>query len=62
MFYNNDICKLLQGTHLQAALEVVHRDPKFWEKPYEFYPEHFLSKDGKLLPKKEGFVPFSIGE
>ena len=44
------------------ALEVVHKDPKLWKKPNEFYPEHFLSEEGGLLPVKDGFMPFSVGE
>ena len=38
-----------------------HRSPKFWAKPDEFYPEHFLQPDGQLRQNVEGFFPFSIG-
>lgn len=50
-----------KGTLLMANVEGCHRDPTYWEKPDEFYPEHFLDKEGRLLTKKEGFLPFSTG-
>ena len=43
------------------SLASCHADPGYWEKPNEFYPENFLSKEGKLL-KKESFIPFGIGK
>lgn len=39
-----------------------HRSPKYWEKPYEFYPEHFLDDSGNLRNNVEGFLPFLIGK
>ena len=44
-----------------ACAGVIHRSPKFWAKPYEFYPEHFLDPDGQLRQNVEGFIPFSMG-
>ena len=38
-----------------------HRSPKFWAKPNEFYPEHFLDKNGQLRHNIEGYLPFSTG-
>ncbi|KAK7079648.1 hypothetical protein SK128_006050 [Halocaridina rubra] len=52
---------LPEGTVLFGCTEICHRDPKYWERPNEFYPEHFLDGQGKLLTKKEGFLPFSLG-
>lgn len=38
----------------------VHRDPKQWERPDDFYPEHFESEAvNKRHPS--GFIPFSLG-
>ena len=37
------------------------RDKKYWSKPDEFYPEHFLDSSGKLRQNVDGFIPFSIG-
>ena len=51
-----------QGTLVFPAIELIHHDPKIWEKPDDFYPEHFLKEDGTLDSKKEGFIPFSAGE
>ncbi|XP_062990634.1 cytochrome P450 2D14-like [Elgaria multicarinata webbii] len=42
--------------HLSAVL----KDETMWEKPREFYPEHFLDANGKLV-KREAFLPFSTG-
>ena len=51
----------LQGTTIIPCLELCHKDPAFWEKPNEFYPERFIDKDGKLDGKKDYFVAFSVG-
>ncbi|XP_037799520.1 cytochrome P450 2L1-like isoform X1 [Penaeus monodon] len=50
-----------KGAILAAHQEACHMDPAFWEKPYELYPEHFLDDQGKILTKKEGFLPFAPG-
>lgn len=46
---------------LIGHLEFCHKHPRYWEKPNEFYPEHFLDENGKFCAKKEGFLPFGIG-
>ena len=38
----------------------VHRNPDYWERPNEFYPEHFLPEAVAKRPKYS-FVPFSAG-
>ncbi|PAA84374.1 hypothetical protein BOX15_Mlig023975g1 [Macrostomum lignano] len=38
----------------------AHRDASIWEKPDQFYPEHFLDCEGKYSPSKY-LIPFSIG-
>lgn len=45
-----------------AFLGGCHRDPKYWEKPNEFYPEHFLNEQGEIRQNIEGFFPFSTGK
>ncbi|CAL4110293.1 unnamed protein product, partial [Meganyctiphanes norvegica] len=42
------------------VLSRIHNDKKYWEKPDMFYPDHFLDENGKVLTKKDGFLPFSI--
>nr|XP_028603155.1 cytochrome P450 2D14-like [Podarcis muralis] len=42
--------------HLSSVL----KDETMWEKPHEFYPEHFLDADGQFV-KREAFLPFSLG-
>lgn len=39
---------------------VLHRHPDFWEKPEEFYPEHFLPEQVAKRPRN-AYVPFSNG-
>lgn len=45
---------------LLPHLECCHKDPKFWEKPDQFYPEHFLDAEGKFV-SKDNLMPFSVG-
>ena len=39
----------------------VHRNPEFWEKPDEFYPEHFMPEKVKER-NKHAYFPFSAGQ
>ncbi|CAL4085419.1 unnamed protein product [Meganyctiphanes norvegica] len=38
-----------------------HVNPKYWKHPEKFYPEHFLDDQGRVITKKDGFMPFGIG-
>ncbi|XP_013909459.1 PREDICTED: cytochrome P450 2K1-like isoform X2 [Thamnophis sirtalis] len=49
-----------KGTHIIPLLTSVLRDESQWEKPHEFYPEHFLDSEGKFV-KRDAFMPFSAG-
>ncbi|XP_053315654.1 cytochrome P450 2K6-like [Spea bombifrons] len=51
---------LPKGTQVIPLLSSVLRDKTHFEKPYEFYPQHFLDSEGKFV-KKEAFMPFSAG-
>nr|XP_056701771.1 cytochrome P450 2D14-like [Euleptes europaea] len=42
--------------HLSSLL----KDETMWEKPHQFYPEHFLDANGQFV-KREAFLPFSTG-
>ncbi|KAG9466870.1 hypothetical protein GDO78_015949 [Eleutherodactylus coqui] len=50
-----------KGTTVIPLLHSALRDEAYFEKPYEFYPEHFLDSAGNFR-KNEAFVPFSIGK
>ncbi|XP_039183341.1 cytochrome P450 2J2-like isoform X3 [Crotalus tigris] len=56
---NVNTCGLFipEGTFILMDLYSVLHDPKQWEKPEEFNPNHFLDKDGNFM-KREEFVPF----
>ncbi|XP_072860338.2 cytochrome P450 2K1 [Pogona vitticeps] len=49
-----------KGTHVIPLLTSVLHDESQWEKPHEFYPEHFLDSAGKFV-KRDAFMPFSAG-
>ncbi|KAM6464182.1 cytochrome P450 2K4-like [Liasis olivaceus] len=49
-----------KGMHIIPLLSSVLHDESQWEKPHEFYPEHFLDSEGKFV-KKDAFLPFSAG-
>ncbi|XP_025032505.1 cytochrome P450 2K1-like [Python bivittatus] len=46
------------GMQIIPLLSSVLHDESQWEKPHEFYPEHFLDSEEKFL-KKDAFLPFS---
>ncbi|XP_077187156.1 cytochrome P450 2K1-like [Paroedura picta] len=49
-----------RGTYIIPFLSSVLQDETQWEKPFKFYPEHFLDSDGKFV-KRDAFLPFSAG-
>ncbi|KAL8173103.1 UNVERIFIED_CONTAM: hypothetical protein K2H54_040094 [Gekko kuhli] len=49
-----------KGTYILPLLYSVLYDESQWEKPLQFYPEHFLDSDGKFV-KRDAFLPFSAG-
>ncbi|KAM3932778.1 cytochrome P450 2K1-like [Leptodactylus fuscus] len=50
-----------KGTPVIPMLNSIHKDKEYFEKPDEFYPEHFLDLEGNFR-KNEAFIPFSIGK
>ncbi|XP_040286895.1 cytochrome P450 2C15-like [Bufo bufo] len=50
-----------KGVAIIMLLHSALRDKDYFEKPDEFYPEHFLNSDGNFK-KNEAFIPFSIGK
>ncbi|KAM4043862.1 uncharacterized protein ACNLHF_014155 [Anomaloglossus baeobatrachus] len=49
-----------KGTYIIPLLSSVLRDKTQFEKPDDFFPNHFLDSDGKFI-KKDAFMPFSAG-
>ncbi|KAG9461609.1 hypothetical protein GDO78_016264, partial [Eleutherodactylus coqui] len=52
---------LPKGTEVLLSLSSVLKDKNYFEKPDEFYPEHFLDSQGHFV-KNEAFLPFSAGK
>ncbi|ENN78040.1 hypothetical protein YQE_05477, partial [Dendroctonus ponderosae] len=48
------------GTSLVVSIQNIHRDPRFWAKPNDFYPEHFLPEAVKKR-HPYAYLPFSAG-
>lgn len=49
-----------KGAQVLLAIGAFHRHHHFWEKPHEFYPEHF-SPEQVRKRHPFAFVPFSAG-
>ncbi|XP_077203930.1 cytochrome P450 2J2-like [Paroedura picta] len=49
-----------KGAIIVPDLRSVLLDPKQWETPEEFNPNHFLDKDGNFV-EREAFLPFGAG-
>lgn len=43
-----------------VSIHRIHRDGRYWEKPNDFYPDHFLPETVKKRPPY-CFMPFSAG-
>ncbi|KAM9316384.1 cytochrome P450 2K1-like [Gastrophryne carolinensis] len=52
---------LPKGTYIIPLLTSVLQDKDHFEKPEEFYPQHFLDGKGNFV-KQEAFIPFSAGK
>lgn len=52
--------RCLQGTTVYPLLASVLFDESEWEHPHNFYPAHFLDKEGNFV-KRDAFLPFSAG-
>ncbi|XP_073481172.1 cytochrome P450 2K1-like [Aquarana catesbeiana] len=50
-----------KGTSVMTLLYSVLKDKKYFEKPDEFYPQHFLDSDGNFV-KNEALLSFSAGK
>lgn len=49
------------GTSCTMPALFVHRHPDFWERPNDFYPEHFSAEQQKARDKL-AYFPFSAGQ
>nr|ALD15909.1 cytochrome P450 [Dendroctonus armandi] len=49
-----------EGSSLILGIFNVHRDPKYWQNPQEFYPEHF-AEEQVAHRHPYAFLPFSAG-
>ncbi|XP_072152532.1 cytochrome P450 4C1 [Bemisia tabaci] len=55
-----DVGTVPENTRFLVSLLSLHHDARYWEKPYEFYPEHFLPENVEKRPKF-AYIPFSTG-
>ena len=50
-----------QGHNVNIPVLFLHRNPQYWERPTEFYPEHFEEEAVKQRDKL-AYIPFSAGQ
>lgn len=51
-----------QGTIVNSSVFAMQSDSRYWDHPEKFMPERWLDEAGKLVSKKEGFLPFGVGK
>lgn len=52
--------KIPKGSVIFISICAVHRHPRYWERPNDFYPEHFLPENISKRPKLS-YLPFGAG-
>jgi len=52
--------KIPAGSVLFISIGALHRDPRYWERPHDFYPEHFDPEREKQRPRL-AYMPFGAG-
>lgn len=58
---NIDGFEIPAHTSINLPAMFIHRSPEYWEKPEEFYPDHFLAEKVKERPKY-AYFPFGGGK
>lgn len=48
------------GATVQISPYIIHRDSRWWERPFDFYPEHHEPEKAKARPKY-AYMPFGGG-
>ncbi|MCB0521851.1 MAG: cytochrome P450 [Lewinellaceae bacterium] len=48
------------GSVIFISIAAIHRDPRYWERPDTFYPDHFLPEIEKERPRL-AYMPFGAG-
>ena len=52
--------RIPSGSSLMIFPYVTHRDPRFWQRPDEFYPDHFAPEQVQERPRF-AYMPFGGG-
>lgn len=60
MYFFTDGLLIPKDCNILVPIFYLHKDPKYWERPEEFYPEHFLPEKVKQRPEFV-YMPFSAG-
>ena len=53
--------KIPVDTVILGNLMEIHRDPENFKHPNTFKPDRFLDEQGKFVPPRDNFAPFSLG-
>ncbi len=52
--------KIPKNAIMFISIAAMHRDPRYWERPKDFYPEHFSPEQEKERPRL-AYMPFGAG-
>ncbi|KAF2185244.1 cytochrome P450 [Zopfia rhizophila CBS 207.26] len=49
------------STNVLVPIQLIHKDPRYWQQSEEFIPERFGEKRADMGTDKAPFLPFSLG-
>lgn len=50
------------NTNITVPIQLIHKDPRWWQQGEDFIPERFGEKQAEMGTEKAPYLPFSLGK